>query len=402
MKCDTCGAVIDKDDVFCPECGSEINWQKVDIPAIPRKRNTALFVCVSALFLIAMAAVCIYTYVMKGNVAAYSRAENFANTGKYAEAKEIYDGLGSYRDSPSRSIAMEKAIFYAQGIEKFGFGAYSEARGLFEKSTGFSDADSYIKQIDYLKAEELEAEGRLMDAQSLYKALGSYEDAPQRLEALETAIAEKNEEGYAQGSEALSKGRYAEALSLFAQLGDYRDAQLLAGEARDGLSYQKAEQLYEDGLYYSARTAFRALGGFADSLQMAEKCRQPAPQSKEIFRAPSYRGENECQLALDLPKECANDAYVKIYGSDGDLASSVYLRKGESALVGLKAGAYTVKIGYGKDWYGSKEAFGQDGSYLVVQSSSKKSFEFAAGKRYTLSLFQEGSLEGAAVTLSRF
>jgi len=29
MKCDKCNALIDSVDVYCPECGEKINWEKV-------------------------------------------------------------------------------------------------------------------------------------------------------------------------------------------------------------------------------------------------------------------------------------------------------------------------------------------------------------------------------------
>ena len=127
----------------------------------------------------------------------YAKATKYYNDGQYAQALELYAGLGDYADSAAMAhISWQKA--------------------------------------DYEAAQAHWAAGEYRQAMELYYGLGMYMDSP----------AQAIDSQYALASELLKKGEYEEAIGLFEALGSYANC---ASLARQGISLWLREALTQQG-----------------------------------------------------------------------------------------------------------------------------------------------------------
>jgi len=298
-------------------------------------------------------------------------------------------------------LRCEEGIIYNSAALKYESGDIEGAYEDFKRVESFKDSKTYLDSIDYAAAEELEANGELVKAQAAYSALGSYRDSPSRSESLVAAIEKHNSESYSKASEDMASGRYSDAAAILASLGGYKDSVELLEQAQNGIEYERALTLFNNGLYYSARTAFRALGAFKDSEAQAQSCLRTVPSTSEIFRG-DYRSQGYCQLKLLLPGSVSCNCFVKVYSEGQNLISGVFLRVGEECTISLPPGKYEIKVGYGSDWYGINEAFGQDGSYVILLNSGARQVSLDNGKLYTISLFTQGELSSISENMSLF
>ncbi|MDR1714101.1 MAG: hypothetical protein LBR39_08140 [Coriobacteriales bacterium] len=67
----------------------------------------------------------------------------------------------------------------------------------------------------------------------------------------------------------MDAGEYKKAKAAFKELGDYKDSADLAKQAQQYLDYQSAEALFDEGDYEAAKAAFDDLGSFKDSKDRA-------------------------------------------------------------------------------------------------------------------------------------
>ena len=77
---------------------------------------------------------------------------------------------------------------------------------------------------DYKKAQDAFAAGNYAEAQTLFQALGDYEDSPEMAK----------QSGYLLAREQMAAGNYAEAIESFRALGDYEDSVALIAECEVG------------------------------------------------------------------------------------------------------------------------------------------------------------------------
>ena len=122
----------------------------------------------------------------------------------------------------------------------------------------------------------------------------------------------------------------------------------------DGLKYMKQE------LYYSAYLAFL---NSSDSRapEMAERCKQPWPKTKELWHDNTLKNE-KMELTIKVNQDKDQAFFARIY-KNGKAVSYVFIGGTGSVTVRLPGAKYSIKRGFGHDWYGVKEAFGRAGSY---------------------------------------
>ena len=129
----------------------------------------------------------------------YAKATKYYKDGQYAQAQQLYEGLGDYADSTAMAyISWQKADY--------------------EAAQKHWDAEEYRQAME------------------LYYGLQMYMDSPAK------AIASQ----YALASQLLGKGEYQESIQLFEDLGAYSDS---ADLARQGISLWLRESLdQKDGV----------------------------------------------------------------------------------------------------------------------------------------------------------
>lgn len=85
------------------------------------------------------------------NANTYSRAEDFLKVGSYEEAKELFDGLGDYKDAADKS----KECTYQMATSYISEGDYEKSNEMLEKIKGYKDADSKIHHHDYKETKNI-------------------------------------------------------------------------------------------------------------------------------------------------------------------------------------------------------------------------------------------------------
>ena len=77
---------------------------------------------------------------------------------------------------------------------------------------------------------------------------------------------------------------------------------------------------------------------------------------------------------------------IRFYDSDGDVCAQVFLRPDESVTLYVAADTYTIKVGYGTEWYGETDLFGESGRYTQLYNGDDPDFTFSYGYWYQLEL----------------
>lgn len=274
----------------------------------------------------------------------YAAASKALANEDYEGALKRFDDLGSFKDSKEKADFCRDSIDYEKAQKLFDDGKYEEAKAAFSKLNDFKDADEKVLLCDnvmkYEEAEQLFADKKYSEAQTIYAELPEDQDHfPNRGEHM--SYCDKKQK------------------------------------------YDAAAALLGDKKFYDAYTAFSALGDFEDAKAKADSCKKKFPATGETYRNKKYKG-SATSLTIVPPGKQNN--YIKIYKGN-DLVSCVALANGQKATVSLPAGTYAIKDAYGTGpWFGDKDMFGSDGTYLELTNGSSKSFKLDANMIYTLTL----------------
>lgn len=117
------------------------------------------------------------------NAIAYEEAASLLSQGNYVGAAEAFQSLGDFRDAAEQA----NAATYSQAEALLQAGDYTAAKDLYcgLPADSFPEAaDKYefcINKEDYAVAEQYYAEGAYYDAYLAFEALGSFDDASQRM-----------------------------------------------------------------------------------------------------------------------------------------------------------------------------------------------------------------------------
>ena len=150
--------------------------------------------------------------------------------------------------------------------------------------------------------------------------------------------------------------------------------------------YETAMSLYNDEKYYSARQAFLE-SEYGDWSEMAEKCIRKQPATGEIWHDRSqWLQDMELTINVDQPRDTS--MFVRIYKDDAPV-SYLFISGPDSVTVKLPGNAYyAIKDGVGYEWYGTKEAFGREGSYesMTFDEQGTERIYLQSYYAYTLSI----------------
>ncbi len=180
----------------------------------------------------------------------YSKAEKLLTAGDYDSAITAFAALGNYKDAAEK-ITQAKEQKENERLAKEA--AEEEARN----AQAYADAEALLASGDY--------DGAI----AAFTDLGEYQDAADRVKAIEAQKAEekakkveaKNAQAYQEAVSLLESGNYSKASDAFAKLGSYKDAAIRRKECQ----YQMADQLQNDGDTAAAAVTFGKACGFNDA-----------------------------------------------------------------------------------------------------------------------------------------
>ena len=295
------------------------------------------------------AAIGIPAIIQRNKEADYAKAVSVLESKSYNEAKQLFTELGDFEDSKERIEYCDNALAYEDAMTDYKAGRYHEAVEKFGAINSFEDASDMVRKcLDNISLEDARA----------YMEKGEYSKAISSLELIfDTSI-----------------GNITELKNLCNNMIDYNDA----------------IKTFDKGKLYEAYNKFKELGSFKKSKQYMSKCRVKTPSNGTITRR---SGRSTCALTVN-PANRTQHTYIKIYkaGSGKKPAGTIFIRKGRQASISLPSGKYIMKVAYGLKWFGTKDMFGDEGSYQVLISgykkngSAKKAFYLQYGRRYTLTL----------------
>ena len=146
--------------------------------------------------------------------------------------------------------ANKQSVYEKRFASQLAAGNFDTARDLASLLDG--DAE---EQVNYAEARSLYAAGAYEEAETLFQALGSYQDAAEQASACH----------YARADALAAQGEYAAAEALFADIPGYADAM----ERGSACRYALAEEACAAGDMQLAFTRFLSLGSYQDAADRA-------------------------------------------------------------------------------------------------------------------------------------
>ena len=179
---------------------------------------------------------------------------------------------------------------------------------------------------------------------------------------------------------------FEEAIEVFSRIQDFPEAAYMLSVAQNDLDeytakYNEADKYFNDGEYYKAKKIFDSIPFIKDSSDRALECKQPMPDTDD------YRvDDGSIELNIYAPDN-GYAVFIKLYDSDDDAVAQVFIEAGDSTTLYVAADTYTIKVAYGKEWYGSIDLFGEKGSYSQLFNGDDPEFTFRNGYYYDLELY---------------
>ena len=186
-----------------------------------------------------------------------ARVDKLTAEGKYTDAERILNNFGTYG---KEHISAKR---YAIGMHALEAGNWDKANKVFVSLGSYSDAP---KRVNYVKVRKSEAllgnttdQDKIISVVKSYLSMGDVFDCADRAAALtaraDAIVAEK----LAQVDELTAEGRYTQAESILGSFGNYGSEQITARRYAIGV------HALEAGNWDKATTVFRALGSYSDS-----------------------------------------------------------------------------------------------------------------------------------------
>ena len=435
MYCKHCGTLIPEESVFCPECGGSLKptassatptpqdcgaapeENRPSAPTVPdpsveagsdfscgaplqvaapvsmaekqsrsdapaqRRRQWIIAGGCLLLALIILIPLCIHAARQKR----YDAAMAMLQDGQYETAAAEFLALRDFSDAPAQYEAARNHIAYDAADALRQMGDYLAAKDAFLALSNFEDALERAAECqnayDYAAAAALRDAGQQAEAMAAFLALDDYSDAKEQARLCGFVL------DYAQADALMDAGSYKEAAELLVPLSNYnyRDSFEKLLYCNNRVAYAAAEALYQEGLFYSAQLAFKALIGFEDAEQRAEDCIQKFPKASELYHNPDFKKKSS-HFKVDNRKGSFPIVY-RLYTEDGTLVSTFCIPAGGKYTVKVPAGTYVIYEAGGYDWFGGKEFFGDEGYYQkVLDSDGSDTFKFRSGYILTFTM----------------
>ena len=206
---------------------------------------------------------CCYIFVLRP-LLQYNKGKNLLSEGKYSEAKEIFGGLGGYKDSAELEITAEAENILYEADSLYLAGDLDAACNLYAQLNSNSFSEDYRKagrdkqnDVRYQQAAALVEDGNYSEALGIYVTLGYYKDSNDLRIKTEYKLAEQY----------LNEGNYKAAYDYYLNLGDYKDS--IENAALAG--FKIGEQLYENRQYEKASEILRESLNYKDAEKLYYK-----------------------------------------------------------------------------------------------------------------------------------
>ena len=304
----------------------------------------------------------------------YQAAELLVNSGLYDQACQTYKCLGKYKDSADAAI-------YCEAQDKIENDDMKGAIPLLEKIAGYKDAASLKENCStYLEAAELQDKGddeSLKKAEEMFNGLGEFKDSSDR------ALACKSVGLFKEAKALADKKDYDGAYKILKEYpsNPYPGWKELMTESKNEIDYAEAEKYFKDEHYYKAYQIYNRLGDFKNSKDKAKKCKRDNPGNKILFQDPDYKSSS---VKLTIDNKGYMNTYIKLYSSSDKLAARIFIKEDGAISINLPAGTYHMNRAYGKQWYGKKDMFGDEGFYWKCKIGNSYNFVLKSGYIYTL------------------
>ena len=325
----------------------------------------------------------------------YEKATKLLNDGKYAEAAEKFESLGSYEDASQMTM-------YAKAINEAENGNFEVA---FKAFAALGDYKDCAQLQAYYVAREYEYNEMYAEAIEAYKVNPLFRDSQSRIERCQETL-------YKTAINEAENGNFRYAFDAFTALGDYKDsaqmyAYYVAREYEYNEEYEKAitaygkdltfkdsqeraeqcqETLYETGIseaengnFEYALDAFEALGDYKDCVQLRAYYVAREYEYKGMYREAfaAYDKDPTFKDSQERTEQCREKLY-KAAINKAEIGSFEYAYKAFNALgdykdcIQLKAYYVAREYEYNKEYEKAIEAYGKDLTFKDSQERAEQ------------------------------
>ena len=325
----------------------------------------------------------------------YEKATKLLNDGKYAEAAEKFESLGSYEDASQMTM-------YAKAINEAENGNFEVA---FKAFAALGDYKDCAQLQAYYVAREYEDNERYEEAIEAYNANPLFRDSQSRIEQCKETL-------YKTAISEAENGNFRYAFEVFTALGDYKDsaqmyAYYVAREYEYNEEYEKAieaygkdltfkdsqeraercqETLYETGIseaengnFEYALDAFEALGDYKDCVQLKAYYVAREYEYKGMYREAfaAYDKDPTFKDSQERAEQCREKLY-KAAINKAEIGSFEYAYKAFNALgdykdcIQLKAYYVAREYEYNEEYEKAITAYGKDLTFKDSQERAEQ------------------------------
>ncbi|MCR4605953.1 MAG: hypothetical protein K5639_08160 [Eubacterium sp.] len=320
----------------------------------------------------------------------YENANIYLQTKRYEEAYELFDDLGSYKDSETKATEAKQAWDYEEAGKAMGRGDYEKAITLYDGLKGYKDSSSKLTECKNALV--------FKEAEDLYEKK-DYDGAIAKLETLTDYKEEEKEEILSKchreklvaeiNAKIEEKDFYGARDILDSDNGQYIRGQQqvqLYKTVRQPIAYDEGVKAKKKKLFYTAYKNFEEAGDYKDAKSKKKSCVKKKPKTKVTYRK---KGASKAvSLKIKAPKVKGQCVYMKIYKykNKEKLIGCVFLHPGKTATIRLPRGTYHLKAAYSSGkWFGKKEMFGDNARYQKLMNGGSDKFKLK-GSGYILTL----------------
>ena len=226
----------------------------------------------------------IYLNYIKPGVT-YNNAEEMLSEGQYNQAIALFDSLGTYKDSPEKTMEAK----YQKAQYLFDEGNYGSAKLLYNQIIDYEDSARRIKECDYWMASKDMERGFYLTAISQFEELGHYKDSSDKLKKCTYQLAKKY----------MDTGNYSSAKSRLQDLGDYLDSKELIKEC----IYLMAKEEFESENYDEALELFSEIPEYKDANEYIRKINNTSNEVKSENLQESSRVNKNAPIHIGMKNE---------------------------------------------------------------------------------------------------
>ena len=343
-------------------------------------------------------------------IPAYKKSQTYKqgieklHNGEYQEAIDTLAEIEGYKDADQYSA-------YASGLKAFYNGDLDIARSDLEESGGLEEAGIYTSYIDGVQSMD---EG--YDAASYQDAANSFTAAGELLDSAGMAVYTQAVSDFLTGNTEAAGTAFRTVISDNAIPSEYVDTAknvvlyldsvekfdkedfsvkddfntvaanddgLIGDIAKEYVYYIEGKEFYDDKHYYKAMRKFDYCFDIKDAEDLYNSCIQDRPSTGIIYN----KNKSSAVSVIIYDNSDGEDLFVKFYDSNDKLVESLYIRDGKNGTAKIASGKHRMALasGDGKEWYGTKDMFGSNGSYQRLQiDGSKEYYNFLKNYEYTL------------------